>query len=196
MPSRTSTTLLEGLADPANTAAWRHFYARYTPMLLSYAKRVGLSDADAQDAVAETLATFVSLYRAGRYDRSRARLKSWLGGIAQNKVRKLLSRPGASLNPEPASQVPDLREMPSVDQTDPAFEREWQLERLKQALDVLRREVEPDTFQAFDLYALKQWPVSKVAAFLGMTPNAVYICKSRAIQRLRQLVRDLAENEE
>jgi DNA-directed RNA polymerase specialized sigma24 family protein len=81
MRSRTSTTLLEALHDPSDEAAWRRFRTRYEPLLRSYARRVGLFDADAQDVAADTLATFLTAYRAGRYDRTRARLKSWLGGI-------------------------------------------------------------------------------------------------------------------
>ncbi len=92
MLSRTSTTLLDGLQDPQNDRAWQRFYARYLPMLLSHAKRMGLSDADAQDVAAQTLTTFVTAYWAGGYKRERGRLKSWLGGIIQNKVRKALAR--------------------------------------------------------------------------------------------------------
>jgi len=197
MISRTSTTLLDGLADPANDFAWRRFYARYTPMLLSYAKRVGLADADAQDAVAETLATFVQKYRAGDYERGRARLKSWLGGIAQNKVRQRLARRTvASLDAGPADGRSGALEPAAPDDSGAAFEREWQLERLNGALAILRREIDPDVYQAFDLYALKDWPVAKVAAFLRMTPNAIYINKTRTLKRLREIVQQLVAEEE
>lgn len=83
MQASTSTALLAGLAEDNNSAAWRCFEAGYKPMLLSYARRVGLTDADAQDVVADTLAAFVEAFRAGRHDRSWGRLKSWLGGIGQ-----------------------------------------------------------------------------------------------------------------
>ena len=79
---------------------------------------------------------------------------------------------------------------------DQHFEREWQLERMSQALEILRCETDPNTFQAFDLYALKEWPVAKVASFLSITRNAVYISKTRMIQRLRQTVEHLEQDEE
>ncbi|MBN2561855.1 MAG: hypothetical protein JXQ75_13090, partial [Phycisphaerae bacterium] len=88
MLNPTSTTLLDALDDPRDDLAWRRFYARYTPMLLSYAQRVGLPDADAQDVVAETLRTFVEAYWAGCYERRQGRLKSWLGGIVQTDFRQ------------------------------------------------------------------------------------------------------------
>jgi RNA polymerase sigma-70 factor (ECF subfamily) len=197
MISQTSTTLLAGLEDPRNETAWRRFYARYAPMLLSYAKRVGLADPDAQDVVAETLATFVQAYRQGRYDRQRARLKSWLGGIAHNKVRKLWARRRtASLDAPSAGAEGGLLDPAGDDRPDDAFEREWQLEMLSTALEMLRKEADPDAYQAFDLYAMKNWPVGKVAALLNMSANAVYICKSRTLGRLREIVKLIAAEEE
>lgn len=192
MVSRTSTTLLRDLHDPQNDRAWRRFYRRYTPMLLSYAKRVGLTDADAQDVVAETLTTFVEAYRAGRYDRNRARLKSWLGGIAQKKIYKFHARrKPVSLDVPVGEDSARSLDPQAPYEPDEAFEREWQLERLNEALDRLRTESDPDTYQAFDLYALKSWPVAKVATFLNVTRNAVYISKTRCVQKLQRIVRQI-----
>ena len=197
MLSRTTTTLLEGLADPRNEFAWRRFFARYTPMLLSYAKRVGLADADAQDVVSDTLITFVQTYRDGRYDREHGRLKSWLGGIARNKIcKRLARRDPVSLDAAATNDGQTVSEPAAANDADEVFEREWQLERLNEALEILRRESDPTTYQAFDLYALKDWPVGKVASFLGLTPNAVYICKTRTLKRLRQIVHQLIAEEE
>lgn len=198
--SRTSTTLLRGLVDPRNDRAWRRFYARYTPMLRSYARRVGLNDADAQDAVAETLETFARAYGAGRYDRTRGRLKSWLGGIILRKVMKLraVRRGGASLTAVDSHVrgAAALGDVPAAEvDLAAAFDREWELQQMDEALVVLRREVDPTTYQAFDLYALKDWPASQVAAFLGVTPNVVYISKTRVLQRLRELVAARGDDE-
>ncbi len=197
MLSQTSTSLLIDLRDPRNERAWQRFFARYTPMLLSYAKRVGLTDADAQDVVGDTLATFVQAYWAGRYQRDRGRLKSWLGGMVYKKVLKSYARRRAvSLD---AGQSADGRrtiEPVAPDDQAEAFEREWQLELLSQGLDILRRESDPNTYQAFDLYALKGWPVAKVTKFLDMTPNAVYISKTRLLKRLRKIIRQIQIEEE
>ncbi len=197
MPTRTSTSLLNGLLDPRDDQAWQRFHFRYTPMLLSYAKRVGLSDADAQEVVSTTLATFVQKYAAGRYDRQKGRLKSWLGGIIHNKILKQRARrPMASLDAAQNDGRPRLPEPAAPDDTNEAFEREWQLDILNQALIILRRDIDPNTYQAFDLYAIKDWPVDKVATFLGMTPNAVYISKARTLKKLRKLTQRLIDEED
>jgi RNA polymerase sigma-70 factor (ECF subfamily) len=192
MLSRTSTSLLEGLIDPRNEAAWRRFVARYTPMLLSFARRVGLSDADAQDAVAETLATFVRLYTSGHYERERGRLKAWLAGIMGNQVRRMNDRRRTiSLDEQPA---PEVGSAPAaLDEYADAFDHEWELQQLAEALQILRRTIDPTAYQAFDLYALKDWRPTKVAEFLGMTVNHVYVNKCRCLRELREIVRRLAE---
>lgn len=197
MTSCTSTSLLVGLAEPGNEAAWRRFYTRYTPMLLFYARRVGLSDADAQDMVAETLAEFVRKYRAGQYDKGRGQLKHWLGGIAKKKRLKIVGRRspvllgGGDGNHGSAAMLE-----PAVESgLDEAFEREWEMARLSEALEILRADCEPETYQAFDLYVIKSWPVKKVADFLGVSRNAVYIAKSRSLERLREIVAGLIAEE-
>ena len=196
MNEPTSTTLLKGLLDPRNGQAWGRFEARYVPMLLSYAKRMGLQDADARDVVAETVKTFLEAYSAGRYDRERARLKSWLGGIAQKKVLKHFGRRAPASLDSAKDDNGRTIEPQSTDDVDEAFEREWQLERLNEALEILRRDCDPTKYQAFDLYALKEWPVPKVASFLDVTPNVVYINKTRILKNLRQIVDQLVKDEE
>ncbi len=197
MPSLTSTTLLQGLENPRNGRAWGRFYARYTSMLLFFAKRVGMSDSDAQDVVAETLTTFITAYRSGRYRRERGRLKSWLGGIAQNKIHKHHAR-RAHTSLDGAATFGSVRPLEPVapDAVREAYEREWALEQLNMAIESLRRESDPNTYQAFDLYALKEWPVAKVAAFLKTTPNAIYISKTRMLRRLRIILQQITDDEE
>ena len=67
--SRTTTAMLAALHDPAATAAWEAFDARYRPILHGFARNLGLSDEEAADVAQETIARFVEQYREGRYDR-------------------------------------------------------------------------------------------------------------------------------
>jgi len=73
--SRTTTRLLEGLCDPEDEALWCEFDAQYRPILVGFARRLGLNVEDAADLAQETLVRFVEAYRAGRYDRGKARLR-------------------------------------------------------------------------------------------------------------------------
>src|SRR5438067_220203 len=86
MFTRTTTQLLESLRDPNNDGLWQLFDERYRPVLMAFARRRGLSEEDAAEVAQETLTQCMSDYRAGRYERSKGRLSSWIIGIARNRV--------------------------------------------------------------------------------------------------------------
>ncbi len=95
MLSQTSTTLLNSLVEaPANQAAWRTFCERYGPAVFRFARRRGLSESDADEVLSETLMAAFEAHRQKRYDRSRGRFRTWLFGIANNKVRETRRRYG------------------------------------------------------------------------------------------------------
>src|SRR5262245_35668003 len=61
------------------------------------------------------------------------------------------------------------------------------------ALRLLEGEFTPATWKAFAETMLRGRPVEEVAAELGLTPNAVYVARSRVLKRLRQEPADLLE---
>ena len=83
MITATNTELLIGLADPQNRAVWQMFHDRYRPLLITFAKRLGLKEADAEDAAQEALIAFVASYQDGKYQRDKGRLRTWLSAIAR-----------------------------------------------------------------------------------------------------------------
>ena len=182
----TSTSLLAGLREPRNDRVWSEFCGRYRPVLERFARRLGLRTHDAQDVAQETLVAFVVAYRQGKYHPDRGRLRSWLLGIAKNKVRDLQRRGGRELaigggqdTTSRISQLPDDRTLSHV------WEEEWQRAVVGEVLKRVRREVEPTTMQAFELFALQGWPAAKVASHLGMTRNAVFLAKSHILPTSR-----------
>ena len=82
----TTTALLEGLFDPANQELWRHFDERYRPVIIAFARRLGVEPTDAADIAQETLVQFLRDYREGKYDRNRGRLHCWIIGIAKHRI--------------------------------------------------------------------------------------------------------------
>lgn len=199
--SRTSPSLLAGLRDSRDAVAWQRFYDRYKPMLLSFSKRVGLADHDAQEVVGETFVAFFKAFRQGAYDPGRGRLCHWLKGIARHRVQSLLSRRRTREGHRPnLEHLAMMGNAPGSDGTaqslDDAFDREWELERVAQALAELRQEIEIETYQAFDFYVMQELPVRDVAQIVGIRANGVYLAKSRCLKRLRQIVARLAREED
>lgn len=188
--SITSSFLLEGLKDPANYAAWGQYVDRYRPMLVAYARRMGLSNADAEDAAQQILVEFSRAYQAGKYDPQRGRLREWLFGIARNQIlnlkRRRATRPEVQIADSTGAdfidRAADEREMSA------AWDDEWQNAVLRDCLEVVRREVEPRTFQAFELFACEGRAAADVAKQLQMTENAVFGAKRRVLRRARELL--------
>ena len=54
-------------------------------------------------------------------------------------------------------------------------------------LDVVRREVTPDTFQAFELVAIRGLSGDQAAKITGLSRNAVYLARKRVFERLQVL---------
>lgn len=195
MMTVTNTSLLMGLKDQKNDAVWSEFYARYQPMLHSFARKLGMSDQDAQDAAQETLMAFCSTYREGGYDREKGRLRTWLFGIASHKVRDIQRRGGRErVMMDNAESTAFLNKVPDDEQVSLIWENEWQQAVLKQCMDEVRKQVKPQTMEAFEMFALKGMSAEDVAAKLGMTENAVWIAKNRVLSRLREAQKYMEEN--
>lgn len=178
-------TLLESLRVGGGSAAWDEFFGRYAPMLMAFARKSGLPDSDAQDAVQEVL--MAVLRQFGRltepFDRSRGPFKAWLRGVARNKMRDIRRRgrreaPGGHAAAEDAA----------VDESmDAAFEDEWRRALLLDCLHEVAQRVDPAVYQAFEPYAVHGRPPGDVARLLGVTKNAVYISKTRVLKLAREI---------
>jgi RNA polymerase sigma-70 factor (ECF subfamily) len=192
----TSWSLLEDLRG-GRPRAWEQFVRLYAPPLTAFTKRFGLCDADASDAVQETLVAVYQTFRSlsAPFDRSKGRFKSWLRGVAQNKVRDVYRRRARlerTLPPENLAHAATCEAAPDMDA---AFEIEWQRSLLSRALAQVIRETDPAVYQAFELYALRGQAPAKVAQLLGTTRNAVFISKTRVLKRLRAVLAELTTEE-
>ncbi len=184
--TRTSTALLADLRDPHNAAAWGHYVERYRPLIVAYARRAGLSEHDAEDAAQATLLTFSHGLREDRYDRERGRLRSWLYGIAVNKVREARRARRELQACDTAAQA--ALELDAPDPNQAAWDAEWHAAVVSQCLAEVSAEVEPSTLRAFELCVREGLPAQQVADALGMTRDAVYAAKRRVLRRIRELV--------
>lgn len=186
----TTSKLLEALRDAGNDPVWREFDARYRPIVTAFARRMGLSEEDAAEVAQQTLAEFARDYRAGKYERGKGRLGSWILAIAHHTALDHFRRRAVRREQRGVSAMIDL--------SDPRTRTEvWEAERrqaiLQQALHILRTQTHmgKETIRAFELAALRRVPTDQVAAECGMTVNEVYVAKNRVTGRLREIVEEL-----
>ena len=194
MSSITTTTisLLEGLRDLRDDLHWTEFCHRYLPPLTIFIRRMGLRPQDAEEVAQETLVAFADGYRQGRYDPAKGRLRTYLLGVAKNKIgdvnrrrRKEAVVSGGTAAMERLQEVPDERNAEEV------WEEEWRAALLRACLEEVRKEVEPKTMRIFELYALEGRKPAEITEQLGISRDLVYQVKARVIHRMSELRKTL-----
>lgn len=180
--------MLERLME-SQDEAWERFSARFRAPMLGFARRYGLTEAQSEDAVQDALIAFLEGYRAGRYERGKGRLGSWLFALMYQSIRSH-RRDGGRAPAQGAggdgrttffSALPDEREARGV------WDEDWERCAIDSCLSRLRSEVSPSHYRAFELTTVREVPAMEVAKQLGMSRDAVYQARSRALQRLRAL---------
>jgi RNA polymerase sigma-70 factor, ECF subfamily len=179
---RTSASLLERVRNPADQNAWKRFVRLYTPLLYHWAHRIRLQEQDAADLVQDVFMVLVRKLPEFQYDRARS-FRAWLKTVLQNKWREHQRRR--------AARPVEVRGLPLPDRADdedaPVFSDADYLQRIVgRALELLREELPPATWEAFSEYCIAGRAAPEVARTLGVTVNAVYIAKCRVLRRLRQ----------
>jgi len=186
----TTTQVLEELKTSNEAQAWRRFCDHFRPVVVDFARRLGLSTTDAEDAAQETMVEFLKAFRGGKYDREKGRLSSWLFGVARRVILNLRGRqPLERLVADKTTGTSFWDLIQDDHSIKRSWETQWRQMVLTKCLEQARRELDPKVFEAFELYALSEKPVDEVAQRLKMSRNAVYIAKSRVLSRLRQLER-------
>jgi len=190
----TTSTLLRDLRDFERGAAWQRLSGRFRGPIIAFAQRMGLSVPDAEDVAQETLLAFASAYREGRYDETRGRLSDWLFGIAYRQAargRRLRGRRETPVGDAPEAESPAT--VPDRGAASQIWEREWQAVLLQRCMEQVAREVEPQTYEIFELCAQHGLPAREVAERLGVRETTVYNVKHRVARRLRELLAELEE---
>lgn len=188
---RTTTTLLNGLHEPGNAAAWNELDGRCRPIMFAVCRRMGLGHAEAEDAVQTALTAFYEAYREGRYERDRGRLSTYIITILRS--RAIDARRRAVLRNETNQPVESVGQHSESD-----IERFWLHERqsqiLREALQRLRDEgVDGQLMTAFELYGIRGVSADQVASQLNITRDQVYQAKYRITRRLQPVIARIDE---
>jgi len=207
IPTRAS--LLGRLKNWADQHSWQHFFNTYWRLIYSVALKAGLSDAEAQDVVQETLVTVAKKIGQFKSDPAIGSFKGWLLLITRRRIADQLEKRGKLPETPPPSEtgrmplssggaddstrtatierVPD----PATFNLDTCWEEQWQANLLRAATEKVKSQVSAKQFQMFELYVLREWPVRKVAATLGVNVGQVYLAKHRIARLLKREVRKL-----
>ncbi|HET6575638.1 MAG TPA: sigma-70 family RNA polymerase sigma factor [Fimbriiglobus sp.] len=197
-PPLTRVTLLNRIKDGADADAWHEFVHLYGPVVYGFARKRGLQDADAADLMQEVLRSVARNAVRMEYDPKRGTFRGWLYTVTRNKIYNFLNgqrnRPrgtGDSAAQERLDAIADRS-----DDRDDDWDLEYQRRLSAQAMELVKDEFQPNTWQAFWRTAVEGRPAQEVGGELKMTPGAVYVAKSRVLARLRDEVQRLQSEAE
>jgi RNA polymerase sigma-70 factor (ECF subfamily) len=170
-------------------AAWSEFAELYTPLLYTWATRLGLQPSDAADLVQDVFVILVRKLPEFHYDPQKS-FHAWLRTVLLNRWRDRQKHTAVASE---QTGHPALDELQVPDEALELAEAEYREVLVRRALELMQREFRPATWKACWEQVVNGRPASEVAAELGLTVNAVYVARSRVLRRLREYLDELLD---
>jgi len=185
-PDATRSSLVNRLHNWDDHGGWQDFFDSYWKLIYAVAVKAGLSDAEAQDVVQETVVAVAKQMREGGYDRARSSFKNWLCLITRRRIidhfrrrtpvkKRSLSASDDTSRTNTVARVAD----PASLELDAVWDEEWRKNLVDAAIERVKHQVAPKQFQIFDLSVLKELPVRDVAKLLKVNAAQVYLARHR-----------------
>lgn len=192
--SQTSASMLQGMRN-RDPQQWERFVEVYSPLAYEWCRRAGVGSSDSADVVQAVFMAVALSIEDFRTDESFHR---WLWGITRHKTldhfRKLVKQPtaaGGSTAKTMLAQVPDG--LPEY--WDEASQRSDTNMVYNRALELLKTDFQPKTWQAFWKTTVEALEAADVADNLSMTVGAVYNARYKVLRRLRDEFQGMFETE-
>src|ERR1700758_3061882 len=154
----TRRSLVERLADWGDQRRWQEFFDTYSKLIYSAARQSGLTDAEAQEVVQETVITVAKNIDKLKYDPAIGSFKGWLLQITRWRIVDQFRKrqPGDAKRPREMNdrltatieRVADS----GVANLDDVWESEWKQNLFEAAIARAKKKVDPKQFQIFDCY--------------------------------------------
>lgn len=199
MAFTTRKSLLEKVRA-GDEVSWGEFYATYKPLILLRGNDCHLTPDENDELVQQVMFEIFRKDIIGeydpnnvpedvvfKYDPSHGRFRHYFRKIIRNQAVKILRKRTNQVSLE------GMEGVPSLESWDAAWDEEWQKHLLTMALDELKSHVRPETYVAFERYALQGHDVCEVANFLNLSISSIYTAKSRCIAQLRKILSTLEE---
>lgn len=194
-PIPTRQTLLSRLKDWSDQDSWKEFFEIYWKLIYHAAMRTGLTDAEAQDVVQETIIALSKSMPDFKYDPAVGSFKGYLLTVTSWRIKDQLRRrlphsPGLGKDETGTGRMAGMAD-PNGFVPETFWNEEWEKNLMEVARERVKRTVDPKHFQIFDLHVTEEWSASKVAEKLGVTSAFVYVVKYRIARALKKEIEKL-----
>jgi RNA polymerase sigma factor (sigma-70 family) len=181
----TSASLLGRLRESGDVDAWSRFVHLYTPILYSWARKMGLRHDDSADLVQDVFAVLVQKLPGFQYN-AHGRFRGWLWTITK---QKWIDRRRRAVLPLDSSAIVDDAEARA--EPSEIEETEFRDYLIRSVVPSLRGHFHDTTWRAFWSQVVDGRPAAAVAEELGLSVAVVYKAKLRVLARLNAELADL-----
>ena len=175
-------------AQTGEENAWKDLTDLYRPLIIGWLNRQGVPARDLEDLSQDILLTVVKHLPTFQHSGRRGAFRSWLRTIVCSRTTDYWRAIDASTQASGGSGA--TAALQQLADPDSSLNRQWDEEHdryvLDCLLDLVEEEFEPATLQAFRRLALDGVSGAEAAQELGLSVAAVYVAKSRVLQRIRQ----------
>lgn len=190
----TNDSLLVRVRDADNDVAWAEFLAVYRPAVYRLARGRGLQDADAEDLTQKVFLAVAGAIERWEPGDGKPPFRAWLYRIAHNEILKAVTRKKPDVAAGSSSVQAQLQQIPDAETAiTEAFVREARQAAFRWAARQIRDEFTEPTWAMFWGSCVEGIPIADVAKLHGKSVGAVYIARSRVMQRIKRKVTEFTE---
>jgi RNA polymerase sigma-70 factor (ECF subfamily) len=192
--NETSQSLLVR-AQTGEETAWKDLTGLYRPLIIGWLNHQCVPAGDLEDLTQEVLLSVVKHLPAFEHSGRRGAFRAWLRTIVCSRTVDYWRGIAAGTPGEGGSSA--VVALQQLADPESGLNRQWDEQHdryvLNCLLDVVQEEFEPATLQAFRRLALEGASGAEAAQESGLSVAAVYVAKSRVLQRIRQLAEGLID---
>lgn len=186
-PNLTRASLVFRLRDRDDVDAWSDFTNNYGPMLYRFVLSRGLQDADALDLVQDVMRSVGVAIGRLEYQKEKGGFRAWLFTITRNRLATYFRKQNKiGVTANDTAQIELLKQHPACDIE---LSQNWDLEHQRKlaadAMRLLRPSIEPNTWAAFELTAIKGLSAADAGRQIGISTGAIYVARSRVTAKIR-----------
>ena len=191
----TQVSLILRLRDRSDAEAWEQFVSIYHPLIWSVAKRLQMSDADANDACQNTLLRLSQVVHQWSPNKANSNFRGWLFRVARNCMLRQFEKDGrrtiSAVDQEGEQFLDQLAEDGVKGET--LFQLEFRRQQFAIAIETVRPSVKPLYWEAFRLSYIENLGIKETAERLETDVKTVYVARHRVLNRIRSEVNQLSQ---
>ena len=191
----TQTSLLANIRSLDDRHAWEQFVSLYRPTIYRIARRKGFRPADAEDLTQHVLTSVATSIHRWKKSDPPIRFRHWLRRVVKHAIINVTTRKRPEV-PVSALSNEELFAEPICDHhAEQEIETEYRRQLFRSAASIVKTDIAPVTWRAFELTVIDDMPIEAAAQELGKSKGVVYAARCRVMRRLRAVIQKWEENE-